>query len=73
MGFDFPENYTDNPGAILKKTRVKLKKVSIENLEVSQAKRNLAPEFEAMANKTLREFSAPTIENIRTRPQVNVG
>jgi hypothetical protein len=33
-----------------------LKKVSIENSEVSQAKRNLAPEFEDMANKTLREF-----------------
>jgi hypothetical protein len=26
-----------------------------------------------MANKTLREFSAPTTENIRTGPQVNVG
>ena len=26
-----------------------------------------------MANKTLREFSAPTIANIRTRPTVNVG
>jgi hypothetical protein len=73
MGFDFPENYIDNPEAILKKTRAKLKKVSVENLEVSQAKRNLAPEFEAMANKTLREFSAPTTENIHTTPQVNVG
>jgi hypothetical protein len=73
MGFDFPENYTDNLEAILKKTRAKLKKVSIENSEVSQAKRNLAPEFEAMANKTLHEFSAPTTENIHTGPQVNVG
>jgi hypothetical protein len=26
-----------------------------------------------MANKTLREFSAPTTENIHTGPQVNVG
>ena len=26
-----------------------------------------------MANKTLREFSAPTTANIRTRPIVNVG
>jgi len=26
-----------------------------------------------MANKTLREFSAPITENIRTGPQVNVG
>jgi hypothetical protein len=54
MGFDFLKNYTDNPEAILKKTRAKLKKVSIENLEVNQAKRNLAPKFEAMANKILR-------------------
>jgi hypothetical protein len=73
MGYDFPENYTNNLEAILKKTRAKLKKVSIENSEVSQAKRNLAPEFEVMANKTVREFSAPITENIRTRPQVNVG
>jgi hypothetical protein len=45
MGFDFPKNYTDNPEAILKNTRAKLKKVSVENSEVIQAKRNLAPEF----------------------------
>jgi hypothetical protein len=73
MGFDFRENYTDNPKAILKKTKAKLKKVSVENSEVSQAKRNLAPKFEAMTNKTICEFSAPTTENIRTGPQVNVG
>jgi hypothetical protein len=73
MGFDFLKNYIGNLEAILKKTRAKLKKVSIENSEVSQAKRNLAPEFEAMANKTLHEFSAPTTENIHTGPQVNVG
>jgi hypothetical protein len=45
MGFDFLENYTNNLEAILKKTKAKLKKVSVENLEVSQAKRNLAPEL----------------------------
>jgi hypothetical protein len=73
MGFNFSENYKDNPEAILKKTKAKLKKVFVENSKVSQAKRNLASEFEAMVNKTLREFSAPTTENICTRPQVNVG
>jgi hypothetical protein len=26
-----------------------------------------------MANKSLREFFAPTVANIRTRPEVNVG
>jgi hypothetical protein len=72
MGFDFLENYTNNLEAILKKTRAKLKKVSVENSKVSQAKRNLAPEFEAMANKTLHGFSALTIENIRTGLEVNI-
>ena len=34
---------------------------------------NLAPVFEDMAEKTLREFSAPTTANIRTGPAVNTG
>jgi len=34
---------------------------------------NLAPVFEDMAEKTLREFSAPTAANIRTGPTVNIG
>ena len=34
---------------------------------------NLAPVFEDMAEKTLREFSAPTIANIQTGPAVNTG
>jgi hypothetical protein len=38
MGFDFPQNYINNLEAILKKTRAKLKKVSVENSEVSQAR-----------------------------------
>jgi hypothetical protein len=42
-------------------------------LEDSQIRRSLTPEFEAIANKSLREFSAPTTANIRTRPEVNVG
>jgi hypothetical protein len=42
-------------------------------LEEDQLRRSLTPVFEAMANKTLREFSTPTTTNIRTRPAVNVG
>jgi len=34
---------------------------------------DLAPVFEDIAEKTLREFSAPTTTNIRTRPAVNTG
>jgi hypothetical protein len=60
------------PRSNLKEDQSQVKKVSVENSKVSQAKGNLAPQFDAMANKTLREFSTPTTENIRTRPQVNV-
>jgi hypothetical protein len=41
--------------------------------EDSQISRSLTLEFEAMANKSLCEFSAPTTTNIRTGPEVNVG
>jgi hypothetical protein len=33
----------------------------------------LTPESEAMANKTLHEFSDPTTTNIHTRPHTDVG
>jgi hypothetical protein len=74
MGFDLLEDYTSNPKAILRKNRARLKKTSVvETLGDSQAKRSLASEFEAMADKTLREFSVPTTANIRMGPAVNVG
>jgi len=34
---------------------------------------NQAPVFENMAEKKLREFSAPTTTNIQTGPAVNTG
>jgi hypothetical protein len=60
--------------AILRKTRARLKKTSVvETSGDSQAKRSIASEFEAMADKTLCEFSAPTTTNIRTGLAVIVG
>jgi hypothetical protein len=41
--------------------------------EDSQIRGSLTSEFEAMANKSLCEFSSLTIANIRTGPEVNVG
>ena len=37
-------------------------------LESNQLKGGSTPVYEAMAKKTLREFSAPSTENIRTGP-----
>ena len=72
-GFDLPTNYVKNPEQLLKRTKAKLKKVSALELEDNQTRHSLTPVFEAMADKTLHEFSAPTMANIRTVPTVNVG
>jgi hypothetical protein len=70
---NLPKNFVDDPEALLKKTRAKLKKVLALELEDHQIRRSLTPEFKAMTQKSLREFSAPTTANIRTGPEVNVG
>ena len=69
IGFDLPTNYIDDPEALLKGTKTKLKKVSALESKDKQIKKSLTPEFEAMADKSLHEFSAPTTINIHTRPQ----
>jgi hypothetical protein len=74
MGFDLLEDCTSNPKAILRKTGARLKKTPIvETSGDSQAKRSFASEFEAMDDKILHKFSAPTTANICTGPAVNVG
>ena len=71
--FDLSINYVDDPEALLKRTKAKLKKVSALESEDNQIRWSLTSEFEAMSNKTLHEFSAPTIANIHTRPLINIG
>jgi hypothetical protein len=72
-GFDLLTNYINDLEALLKRTETKLKKVLALESEDNQIRRNLTPEFEAMANMTLREFFAPTTSNIYTGPTVDVG
>ena len=64
IGFDFLTNYVEDPEALIRRTRAKLKKVLALESEDNQTRRGLTPVFEAMTNKTLREFSAPTTANI---------
>jgi hypothetical protein len=71
--FDLPTNYVDDPEALIRRTKAKVKKVLALKSKDNQTRRSLTPEFEAMADKTLREFSAPTTANIRTGPAINVG
>jgi hypothetical protein len=66
------ENFVDDPKTLLKKTRAKLKKVLALDLEDHRIRRSLTPEFEAIAQKSLHEFSPPITTNIHTRLEVNV-
>ena len=75
-----PGNFVDDPEALFKKTRAKLKKTSstLQHKASSNQEdrrsfiRNLSSEFEVMANKSFREFSAPTTDNIHTGPVVDI-
>jgi hypothetical protein len=73
IDFNLPTNFINDLEALLKRTKAKLKRVSALELEDTHIRQSLAPKFEAMANKSLHEFSAPTIANVRTGPEVNVG
>jgi hypothetical protein len=72
-GFDLWENYLDDLEVLLRNTRAKPKKVLAIVSEDNQIRGSSTLEFEAMANKSLYEFSALTTTNIRTGPEVNVG
>ena len=72
IGFSLPENYTENPEKLVRRSRPRVvpppatlpvQKPSSEELTIS----------EAMAEKTLREFSVPSTANVATGPNVNVG
>ena len=71
-GFDLPTNYVEDPEALFRRTNAKLKKVLALESEDNQTRWSLTPIFEAMADKTLREFSTQTTANIRTGPVINV-
>ena len=72
IGFDLPTNYVEDLEALIRRIRAKLKKVSALKSEDNHIRQSLTPKFEAMANRTLHEFSTPTTANIHTGPTVNV-
>ena len=72
-GFDLPTNYIEDSEALFRRTKAKLKKVLALESKHNQIRQSLTPVFEAMADKTLCEFSAPTTANIHTGPAINIG
>jgi hypothetical protein len=79
--FDLLENFVEDPEALIRRTRAKLKKVQVSSSQLKAPSeledhesvfRSLTQEFKAMANKSLREFSAPTTDNIHTGPAEDI-
>ena len=71
-GFSLLENYTDNPERLVKRARPRV----VPTLAIPPAQKPIqeAPLVpEAMAEKTLREFSVPSTNNVATGPNINVG
>jgi len=73
-----PENFVDDPKALIRKTRAKLRSSTLQCKASSKPKdlrsfiRNLSMDFEAMANKSICKFSAPTTDNIYSGPAVEI-
>ena len=70
--FSLPENYTNNPERLMRRARPRIvPPLAILPAQKPISEAPLVPE--AMAEKTLREFSVPSTDNVATRPSINVG
>ena len=71
-GFSLPGNYTDNPEKVVRRARPRV--VPPLALLLAQEPIQEAPlAIEARTEKTLREFSVPSTDNVATGPNINVG
>src|SRR6185295_16070275 len=71
-GFSLPKNYTDNLESLVRWARPRI----IPPLAILPAQEPISEAplvLEAMAEKTLREFSVPSTDNVATGPNINFG
>jgi len=81
--FDLPDNFIDNLETLIRKTKAKLRRNQLTSSssqltnppesEDQPIIQSLTLELDVMADKSLLEFSAPTMANIRTRPPVDIN
>ena len=70
--FDLPQNFHSTPESLLRRTRARLVPPQIS---LSAAEQVIASSSapRAMAQKTLRDYSAPSANQVPTGPEVNTG
>ena len=71
-------NFVDNPEALFRKNQSQAHIINTSAQSFVQTRRplkfhpDMLTEFEAMVNKSIREYSAPTTDNICTRLAVEI-
>ena len=70
-GFDLPNNYTNNPEALLRKNRSCIASSSVTP-PASQPVTPIPSATTAMA-KSLHDYSTPIVANVPVGPTVNMG
>ena len=70
-GFDLPQNFTQNPESLL---RIRPHIIPPQcTLSASEQVSNAQSASNSMAQKTLRDFSAPSTNNVPVGPDVSTG
>jgi hypothetical protein len=71
-GFNLPGNIKENPEVFFQsvKTRVVAPQKTLPTKKLAIP---ASPSFKTMAEKTIREFAAPSAENVLIGPQINLG
>ena len=71
-GFDLPQNFHSDPESLLRRVRPRIvpPHISLSAVDLVIASSS-APR--AMAQKTLRDYSAPSANQVPTGPEVNTG
>ncbi len=71
-GFNLPENFKENPEAFFRSVRLRVAAPQ-KTLPTEKPAVPTLPTFKIMASKTLREFAAPSADNVAIGPQINMG
>ena len=71
-GFSLPKNYIENPEKLVRRSRPRVVPPPA-TLPVNKPSSEAPTIHEAMAEKTLREFSVPSAANVATGANVNSG
>ena len=71
-GFNLPENSKENPETVFRSVRPRVA-APHKTLPTEKPVVPAPPTFKTMANKTLREFAAPSTDNVTIGPQINMG